>query len=36
MENATKDQDKETDMEDITVDNQEKDDLPSLMDINND
>ena len=37
MENVTKELDKTTDMEDITVNNQQKDDdLPSLMEISRD
>jgi len=36
MENVTKEQDRVANMEDITVDNQQKDDLPSLMEINRD
>ena len=36
MENVTKERDKEAEMEDITVKNQQKDDLPSCMGINRD
>ena len=36
MKNATKDQDREAVMEDITIDNQQKNDLPNMMEISRD